>query len=241
MLFRSGEKWVSALYQRGGWSEVSQAFTTLPQSTEQILHPEKYFTHEAPVRVTLPDISALLNARDARVSSGRWAVGSEQNSSRITHHSSLRQSLLTAHRSLPTSGWRRLDYDVQGEWDFYLILDQFLKSPVESRRAAAGWGGDRFEVYEGPKGEVLYISLSTWDTENDAREFFDAYVKRTQLRYSDTTPLSSTDAKPLTPDSRAFHTSEGGVVIDLLGDRVLVVEGYPRGIANGALEQALWK
>ena len=96
---------------------------------------------------------------------------------------SLDRKLLTANRSLPTPGWRRLDYDVQGEWGFYLILDQFLKSPAESRRAAAGWGGDRFAVYEGPKGEVLIASLSTWDTENDAREFFDAYVKRTQLRY----------------------------------------------------------
>src|SRR5260370_31032501 len=39
--YQDGEKWVSALYKRGGWNEGSQAFTTLPQSTEQILHPEK--------------------------------------------------------------------------------------------------------------------------------------------------------------------------------------------------------
>ena len=96
---------------------------------------------------------------------------------------SAKRELLTAHRSLLTGAWRRIAYDVQGEWGFYLILDQFLKSPAESRRAAAGWGGDRFAVYEGPKGEVLIASLSVWDTENDAREFFDAYVKRTELRY----------------------------------------------------------
>src|SRR3989440_12897217 len=59
--YQDGEKWVNALYKRGGWNEVSQAFTTLPQSTEQILHPEKYFAHEAPVMVTLPDIAPLLN------------------------------------------------------------------------------------------------------------------------------------------------------------------------------------
>ena len=60
--YQDGEKWVNALYKRGGWNEVSQAFTTLPQSTEQILHPEKYFAHEAPVKVTLPDIAPALNA-----------------------------------------------------------------------------------------------------------------------------------------------------------------------------------
>src|SRR5258708_23017730 len=92
-------------------------------------------------------------------------------------------------------GWKRLDYDVEGEWGFYLILDEFLKSPVESRRAAAGWGGDRFAVYESSKGEVLMTSLSTWDTENDAREFFDAYVKRTELRYPRARQLG---AAPLT-------------------------------------------
>src|SRR5216683_1791938 len=62
--YQDGEKWVSALYKRGGWSEVSQAFTTLPQSTEQILHAEKYFANEAPVKVTLPDIAPLLSAGD---------------------------------------------------------------------------------------------------------------------------------------------------------------------------------
>src|SRR6266581_3350126 len=59
--YQEGINWVSALYKRGGWNEVSQAFTTLPQSTEQILHPEKYFAHEAPVMVTLPDIAPALN------------------------------------------------------------------------------------------------------------------------------------------------------------------------------------
>src|SRR6266478_7674593 len=59
--YQDGEKWVSVLYKRGGWNEVSQAFTTLPQSTEQILHPEKYFAHEAPVKVRLSDMTGLLN------------------------------------------------------------------------------------------------------------------------------------------------------------------------------------
>src|SRR5205823_13391664 len=59
--YQDGEKWVNALYKRGGWNEVSQAFQMLPQSTEQVIHPEKYFAHETPVKVTLPDITSLLN------------------------------------------------------------------------------------------------------------------------------------------------------------------------------------
>src|SRR5713226_8806836 len=123
--YQDGEKWVNALYKRGGWNEVSQAFTTLPQSTEQILHPEKYFAHEAPVKVTLPDVAPLLNAgssgtvrdqrpeivspksevRDQRSEiSGRWSVGSAQRSARAHHSSSScaefsSDCFLTAHCS----------------------------------------------------------------------------------------------------------------------------------------------
>ncbi|HEX3230624.1 MAG TPA: hypothetical protein VHQ95_16715, partial [Pyrinomonadaceae bacterium] len=121
------------------------------------------------------------------------------------------------------SSWKRLASDVNGEWGFYLILDEFLKSAVESRRAAAGWAGDRTSVYENQKGDVLYISLSTWDTEIDAREFFDAYVKRTQLRYPEAT--TSTDSQRSGPGLQTFQTPEGVTAIELRGSRVLIVDG----------------
>src|SRR5256714_9445499 len=60
--YREGLNWTRAVYKEGGWSGISQAFTTLPQSTEQIMHPEKYLAHEAPVKVTLPDITSWLNS-----------------------------------------------------------------------------------------------------------------------------------------------------------------------------------
>jgi hypothetical protein len=211
--YSEGTTWTSSLYKRGGWGGVSQAFTDLPQSTEQVLHPEKYFAHEAPVKVTLPDISSALSTR----------------------HSVLRS-------------WRRLDYDVQGEWGFYLLLDQFLKSPAESRRAAAGWGGDRFEVYEGPHSEACFISLSVWDTENDAREFFKAYVKRTQLRYPDAArmDLPASEDQTRNPqletrNSYSRRTSEGTVVIELRGNRVLILEGVPDRVDSNALRRSLWQ
>src|SRR5438128_7048667 len=165
--YQDGEKWVSVLYKQGGWDRVSKAFTELPQSTEQILHPEKYFAQEPPVRVTLPDIAPLLGRSSSSEIRGR--------------RSEVGQDLRTPR----PPAWKRLDSDVNGEWGFYLILDQFLKSPAESRRAAEGWGGDRFALYEGPRSEAMLVSLSVWDTESDAREFFDAYVKRTELRYPD--------------------------------------------------------
>jgi len=69
--YQQGTDWTRSLYKQTGWDRVSKAFTDLPQSTEQILHPEKYFAHEAPVKVTLPDIASLLNAGTAAARSGR--------------------------------------------------------------------------------------------------------------------------------------------------------------------------
>jgi len=137
--------------------------------------------------------------------------------------------------------WRKIDADVNGEFGLYLILDQFLKAPAESRRAAAGWGGDRSAVYEGPKGEVLFVSLSTWDTENDAREFFDAYVKRTGLRYPGATPAGVT-ANPKFPTlAKTFRTSEGEVTIEMRGSRVLILEGITDRISSKAIANSIWQ
>jgi heme-degrading monooxygenase HmoA len=112
-----------------------------------------------------------------------------------------------------------------------------LKSAAESRRAAAGWAGDRTSVYESQKGDVLYISLSAWDTENDAREFFDAYVKRTQLRYP--AAETFTGSQQSVPGLQTFRTPEGLTAIELRGSRVLIADGVTGEPGIDALLKAL--
>lgn len=46
-----GQEFCSALRARGGNEAVSGAFKNPPVSSSQILHPEKYFAHEEPLRV----------------------------------------------------------------------------------------------------------------------------------------------------------------------------------------------
>ncbi|HEV7747108.1 MAG TPA: hypothetical protein VGO56_19085 [Pyrinomonadaceae bacterium] len=223
--YMQGSDWARQLYKRGGWTMVSNAFTKLPLSTEQILHAEKYFKYERPVQVTLPDVTSLLNG------------GSKQQSAVSNQHSAKRR-LPTANRPLPTAAWHRIDSDVNGEWTYYLILDQFLAAPDESKRAAAGWAGDRYALYEGPNGDVFLAQVAVWDTENDAREFFDAYVKRTELRYPGAKPLDSTDSELETKNTYSWQTSEGKVTIELRGSRVVILEGIPVGLEAGKLLKA---
>jgi hypothetical protein len=198
--YQEGMNWTRTLYRYGGWNKLSEAFKALPQSTEQILHPEKYFVHESPVKVTLPDISATLNARNSR-----------------------------------KENWKRIDSDVNGEWGFYLQLDEFLKSPSESQAASAGWAGDAYAVYENNVGEVLYVSVSTWDREKDAQEFFDAYVKRTGLLYLNATSVEPSQSLPNISSSHTWRTSEGTVVLALRGTKVLILEGLPAGTKLGPI------
>ena len=70
-------------------------------------------------------------------------------------------------------GWEEVYGDVMGEF----FIRTYLEIHVRSRTAAdaaAGWGGDRFTLLEGPKGERVLAALLVWDTPEDAKQFFDA-------------------------------------------------------------------
>jgi hypothetical protein len=274
--YLQGSEWATQVYRKGGWAMVSNAFTRLPLSSEQILHPEKYFDYERPVKIVLPDVTSLLNANRQQTANGKQqAVDSKQQTAGNIQRPVVRgvrsagtagvppaairagsgsdraqrslpnRPLPTANSPLPTGPWRRIESDVNGEWTYYLILDQFLKSPLESKRAAAGWAGDRYALYEGPNGQVFLVQVAAWDTEADAREFFDAYVKRTELRYPDAKRIDSTDAeietrnaKVETRNSYSWQTAEGGVTIELQGPRIVILEGIPDGFEAARLLKA---
>jgi hypothetical protein len=185
--YKQGMEWASHVYRRGGWPLVTAAYKDLPQSTEQILHADKYFAREAPVKIDLPEIAGLLG-----------------------------------------KGWARLDYDVNGEWSYFQILDEYLRAEKESQQAAGGWGGDRFALYEHrATRQVLLAQLTTWDTEQDASEFFNAYVKRTERRYKEA--VADTRRSVPTATRRVWRTTgEGTVAMERQGARVAILEGVPQ-------------
>lgn len=197
--YEQGGGWAEQVHRRGGWNMISKAYSKLPQSTEQILHPEKYFAYEAPVKVKLPDLTALLGPR-----------------------------------------WKLLDTDVNGEWGIYLILDEFLNNAPESERAAAGWGGDQFALYEGVGPNEAFVAQSTtWDTAADAREFFDAYLKRTWKRYPEakaTQAVSTTERG----ERHDWKSANGRGVVELRGSRVVILEGIPAKANTTALLNRIW-
>jgi len=58
--YDEGLTFIDTLYTRGGWASINQSYSNLPLSTEQILHPEKYLSAEAPVSVPPVSLDSVL-------------------------------------------------------------------------------------------------------------------------------------------------------------------------------------
>lgn len=54
--YSAGESFVSYVKEKGDWQLVNAVYAYPPESTEQIIHPEKYFAGEHPVYVEIPDL-----------------------------------------------------------------------------------------------------------------------------------------------------------------------------------------
>jgi hypothetical protein len=63
-----GTVWALGVQMAGGYAAINAAFDDPPESTEQILHPEKWASREQPIEVKLPgDLAAKLGAG--------WSIG----------------------------------------------------------------------------------------------------------------------------------------------------------------------
>jgi hypothetical protein len=128
--YLGGAQFIQSLRRTGGgsWKLVDLADRVrLPDSTEQVMHPEKWIAVEKPLEV-------------------RFETGLHDD-------------------------WRRTAGGTWGEWQTRELLGG-------DDEAAAGWGGDRYELWQ--HGECdsppcrendLLIMRWRWDTVRDAREF----------------------------------------------------------------------
>jgi hypothetical protein len=136
---------------------------------------------------------------------------------------------------LPALGpdWHRADQDVNGEFGYQILLCQFIDKRTASR-GAEGWGGDRYLLYENKRtGALLLAQYTTWDTEADAREFFNAYSERTEKRYKVGICYE--------PNLRTYDTDEGIVLIELRNRDVVIVEGARDRQQMASLSELLWQ
>jgi hypothetical protein len=146
--YLQGLEFVTYLYQRGNWAGVNEAYKRLPDSTEQILHPERYVSAEAPVTVTDSELGTVLGA-----------------------------------------DWRLVKSNSLGEWTTYLILAYGADYSAQmddssSQQAAAGWGGDHYQVHYNDQTEQTVLAAHwVWDTSADQAEFSNLMKQHQSARF----------------------------------------------------------
>ena len=96
--YNDGFAFVSRLLSQGGYAAVDAAFKDPPESTEQILHSDKYLHREAPLPVKLP-------AKLASMLGARWSVAAEDTLGEEILQIWLEQVLSTPGAATAATGW----------------------------------------------------------------------------------------------------------------------------------------
>lgn len=92
-------------------------------------------------------------------------------------------------------GWFELDKGVMGEWYTFLILahgqqPEARLADFEAQAASDGWGGDVYVVYYNEQtGSVVLILHTSWESVNDANQFYNAFQKHSTARFGEPTDV----------------------------------------------------
>ncbi len=193
-----GARFVGTVLRDRSWQALDASYASLPASTEQIMHPERFLDRDSPVKIELPGLTGSLGP-----------------------------------------DWKQADADVNGEFGYLVALAEFIPKRA-ALQAAAGWGGDRYALYENRiTGTLVLAQYTAWDSETDAREFFDAYLERTGKRYK--LPGTLGKRADMNARLRVYETNEGLASIELRGRDVVMIEGIQTREQLSRVSELMWK
>jgi hypothetical protein len=94
--YRDGARLVEMARRRGGERAVDELFTRSPASSEQVLHPEKYFANEPPREVQIDE---------ARLASAGWSITTSTPLGELGVRGLLLKSLSRREAERAAAGW----------------------------------------------------------------------------------------------------------------------------------------
>ncbi|MDD5748601.1 MAG: hypothetical protein PHP64_06110 [Actinomycetota bacterium] len=90
--------------------------------------------------------------------------------------------------------WKLLKTEILGEFDVAVWFEEFC-GLLDSQEASSGWGGNAIQYYENKNKKGAVVNFFTWDSEQDAREFFRLYKNLIKNRFkSSLKHLGSSDS-----------------------------------------------
>lgn len=118
--------------QAQGWDAVNQAFADPPQSTEQVLHPEKYLSRDEPQVVALPPLTDTLGAG--------WELVYAETLGEFQTNLYLVQQVDQETADLASQGWDGDRYAVYINGDAeLLVLDTVWDGPADREEFVAAY------------------------------------------------------------------------------------------------------
>jgi hypothetical protein len=208
--YSDGPAFVRSVENEGGWEAVNDIYENPPESTEQVIHPEKYGT-DAPAEFGIENRA-----------SGGWERLTFENR---PNYGSVGEASIFTMFMYPF-------YDSEQQTQIIPARDFFNRQEGSSQlrqidplnyesNYSDGWDGDKLAVYtndEAAVNETGYVWKSVWDSERDASEFVDGY--RQVLRYNDAEKVDGYENTWRIPDGNGFSDA---FYVEQDGDTVVVV------------------
>lgn len=208
--YMSGLKFVAAMRQPGSWARLNAVYLDPPDSTEQILHPERYLDRDEPQLVSL-DVDAVISALAPRRGEAWTHVYDD-----VLGELSVR--LWLAHHLDDAS------------------LAHLLGADLTIHQAAEGWDGDRYHTITAGE-HTLWISISVWDRPQDAAEFAAAMSAMLHTRFPD---ARRTQRRGEFGGHVCLQSATARHYVERWGDWALVIQGIPPEQDLKALRDAIW-
>lgn len=128
---------------------------------------------------------------------------------------------------VPGEGWKEVYRNVMGEMQAAILLKKH-----NGKAASAGWDGDAYAVFEGPEGKLGLVWRTTWDSEQDAKEFAKSYAAYQSKKDGLGEPGAEWDTLNREANGRRF-------AIERKGRDVAVVEGFDPDQTKALIGQAV--
>lgn len=186
--YSAGRRFVESLHERGGETALANARESPPESTEQVIHPDRY-PGDQPVSVTIPDRS-----------SDQWQRLSAPG--RVEPTGTVGEARLYTmfwYNAVPPNGTVEVTRSQQ--------VDLSYTHPTTT-----GWAGDAFVPYVNGS-QYGYVLKTVWETEADAREFQVAYVRLLQSRNATVERKGTYRIPGSDPYADAFRVNRRGATV----------------------------
>ncbi|MGB3716280.1 MAG: Ig-like domain-containing protein [Candidatus Promineifilaceae bacterium] len=127
--YSEGFEFIQYLYEQGGFTSLDAAWRNPPQSTEQILHPERYLSEDNPQQPHLPALDNVLGEG--------WRMINEDTFGEFHLREHLAQTLSSEQAEASAAGW--------GGGKYALYADEAIGSRLLVLRLAWDTATDREE------------------------------------------------------------------------------------------------